>query len=64
MLNKRNALLREKLNKALWSFAETPEALEYFSKYSLEGYRRLEPRELFEMEPYANEVRQALKKEK
>ncbi|HZX33208.1 MAG TPA: phosphate/phosphite/phosphonate ABC transporter substrate-binding protein [Rhodocyclaceae bacterium] len=63
-LNRRNAAQKEKISAALWAFAETDEAKQYFSKYRLEGYRRLEPRELIAMEPYANEVRQALKREK
>ena len=64
LLNKRNAALKEKIAGALWAFAETPEAVEYFAKYNLDGYRKLEARELLGMEPYANEVRKALKPEK
>lgn len=63
-LNKRNAAQREQISAALWAFAETEEARQYFSRYKLEGYRRLEPRELVAMEPYANEVRQTLRQEK
>ncbi len=62
MLNKRHQKLKEKITDALWAFSETKEAQQYFSKYKLEGYRKLEPRELFGMTPYANEVRQVLKK--
>ena len=64
VLNKRNAALKDKVTAALWAFAETPEAAEYFAKYNLDGYRKLEPRELLGMEPYAGEVRKALKPEK
>jgi phosphonate transport system substrate-binding protein len=64
VLNKRNASLKEKLDAALWAFAETPEAKQYFAKYKLDGYRKLEPRELLAMAPYANEVRQVLKQGK
>lgn len=63
-LNRRNTSQKEKISAALWAFAETDEARQYFDKYRLDGYRRLEPRELTAMEPYANEVRQALKREK
>lgn len=61
MLNKRNQGLQEKIESALWEFSTTPEAQQYFAKYKLEGYRKLEPRELFLMTPYANEVRMTLK---
>jgi phosphonate transport system substrate-binding protein len=61
VLNRRNASLKERVDLALWSFAETPEAKQYFNKYKLDGYRKLEPKELFAMAPYANEVRQVLK---
>lgn len=61
VLNGRHAAIKEKLFAALWEFAETPAAQQYFESYKLGGYRRLEPRELFGMEPYANEVRKVLK---
>lgn len=61
LLNKRHAGMKDRLNSLLWAFAETPEAQQYFQKYKLGGYRRLDARELVEMTPYANEVRQALK---
>lgn len=64
MLNKRNASIKDKVEAALWSFSETAEAQQYFTKYKLEGYRKLEPRELFTMTPYANEVRQLLNQSK
>lgn len=64
LLNKRQAALKGKVDAALWAFAETPEAQQYFNKYKLGGYRKLEPRELVEMTPYANEVRMALKQGK
>lgn len=64
MLNKRNTHIKDKVDAALWSFAETVEAQQYFAKYKLEGYRKLEARELFAMTPYANEVRQTLKQTK
>lgn len=61
MLNKRHAAQRERILAALWAFADTPEAIQYFTRYKLDGYRRLEARELLAMDPYANEVRKALK---
>ncbi len=61
MLNKRDLPLRDKIDAALWSFAETTEGKAYFLKYKLEGYRKLKPRELDAMEPYAQEVRQTLR---
>lgn len=61
VLNKRHGGERERIEAALWAFAETPEGRRYFDQNRLEGYRRLEPRELVAMEPYANEVRQVLK---
>jgi phosphonate transport system substrate-binding protein len=64
MLNQRNFGLKDKIEAALWAFSETPEAQQYFTKYKLEGYRKLEARELFAMTPYANEVRQVLKQTK
>lgn len=64
VLNRRHAALKDKLMAALWAFADTPEAQQYFRRYKLEGYRNLGDRELFEMTPYANEVRQVLKQGK
>lgn len=61
LLNQRHGNRREDTEKALWRFAETPEAAEYFAQHKLKGYRRLAHRELNEMEPYANEVRKQLK---
>jgi phosphonate transport system substrate-binding protein len=61
VLNPRQTPRKEAIEAALWAFAETPEARQYFAKFKLEGYRRLEPRELIAMEPYANEVRQVLR---
>lgn len=61
LLNQRHGKRREDIEKALWRFAETPEAAEYFAQHKLKGYRRLAHRELNEMEPYANEVRKQLR---
>ena len=63
-LNGRHAKQKDVIEKALWAFADTPEAKQYFAKYKLGGYRALEPRELVALEPYANEVRVELKQGK
>jgi phosphonate transport system substrate-binding protein len=60
-LNVRHAKLRDTVAAALWAFADKPEGKQYFATYKLGGYRALEPRELFALEPYANEVRLMLK---
>jgi phosphonate transport system substrate-binding protein len=60
MLNKRQAAKKESIESALWSFGESPEGKAYFTKYKLEGYRKLKPKELEAMEPYAKELRQSL----
>jgi phosphonate transport system substrate-binding protein len=64
LLNARLRKEQEAISAALWAFAETPEARLYFARYKLGGYRTLEPRELVAMEPYANDVRVALKQVK
>ena len=61
MLNNRQATLQGKLEQALISFAETPEGKQYLSHNKLDGYRKLRPRELEAMEPFAAETRQLLK---
>ena len=60
VLNKRQASRKEKIDAALAGFAESAEGKVYFEKYKLEGYRKLRPRELDAMDPYAREVRQSL----
>jgi phosphonate transport system substrate-binding protein len=57
LLNKRQATNQEKIEKALWSFADSEEGKNYFEKFKLEGYRKLKPKELDAMDPYAAEVR-------
>ena len=61
LLNSRNAALQKKIDTALWAFAATPEAKQYFETNQLEGYRKLRTNELKEMDSYANEVRKFLK---
>jgi phosphonate transport system substrate-binding protein len=60
MLNKRQTEHKEVIDAALTSFAASPEGKAYFEKYKLEGYRKLKPKELEAMEPYAKEVRASL----
>jgi phosphonate transport system substrate-binding protein len=60
MLNKRQAARKEQIEAALTGFANSPEGKAYFEKYKLEGYRKLKPKELEAMEPYAREVRNSL----
>jgi phosphonate transport system substrate-binding protein len=60
MLNKRQASHKEQIDAVLTTFAASPEGKAYFEKYKLEGYRKLKPKELEAMEPYAKEVRASL----
>ncbi len=60
LLNSRNKKLQKKIDAALWAFAATPEAKQYFETNKLEGYRKLGANELKEMDSYANEVRKFL----
>lgn len=60
LLAPRLARRRAQILDALWAFAATAEARAYFERYRLGGYRSIGDRELLEMAPYANEVRQAL----
>lgn len=61
MLNKRHSNQLSKIEQALNTFANSPEGKNYFIQGKLEGYRKLRPRELEAMEPYAAETRQLLK---
>lgn len=60
MLNKRQVARKEQIDAALNGFANSVEGKAYFEKFKLEGYRKLKPRELELMEPYAREVRASL----
>ena len=60
VLNKRHAAIQKKVDAALWAFAESAEAKKYFDTNKLEGYRKLHPSELKEMDRYAAEVRKVL----
>jgi phosphonate transport system substrate-binding protein len=61
MLNKRQNGARARIEAALWSFAGSDEGRKYFEQNRLDGYRKLRPKELEAMEPYAVETRQVLK---
>ena len=60
LLNSRHRALQKKIDTALWAFAATPEAIQYFENNKLEGYRKLRVNELKEMDGYAGEVRKVL----
>ena len=60
LLNKRHLARKDKVDAALWQFAESSAGKAYFEKYKLEGYRKLKPRELEPMAPFARAVRQSL----
>ena len=62
LLNQADAPRGAAIERALWSFAETPAGVDYFARYKLEGYRPLRSGELDAMAPYAAEVREQLKK--
>lgn len=61
MLQDRWAGEQKKIKAALWAFADTREAQEYFAANKLEGYRALRPGELEELDVYAEETRNLLK---
>jgi phosphonate transport system substrate-binding protein len=61
VLNRRRAAIREKVEAALWAFADSAEGRSYFEKNKLDGYRKLRPKELEAMDPFAADVRQVLK---
>jgi phosphonate transport system substrate-binding protein len=62
VLNKRDGVRKKTIEAALWDFAATPEGKQYFETKKLEGYRKLKPKELDSMDPYASEVRKVLAK--
>jgi len=61
MLNKRQSAARARIEAALASFATTDEGRKYFEQNKLDGYRKLRPKELEAMDPYAAETRAILK---
>jgi phosphonate transport system substrate-binding protein len=61
ILNKRWHVQSAGIEKTLWAFAASREGQDYFAVNKLEGFRKLRPRELEPMEPYAAETRQVLR---
>lgn len=64
LLNPKRAADQKRIDATLWDFAATPEAQKYFKDNQLNGYRKLHPRELNEMDRLAAEVRAVLKEKK
>lgn len=60
MLNKRQETRKHPIEGILDAFAASDDGKAYFAKYKLEGYRKLKPKELERMEPYARETRLTL----
>ena len=60
MLNKRHLARKDRIDAALWNFADSAAGKVYFEKYKLEGFRKFKPRELDSMAPFARAVRQSL----
>jgi phosphonate transport system substrate-binding protein len=60
LLNQRHLARKGVIDAALWHFADSAAGKMYFEKYKLEGYRKLKPRELEALAPFASEVRQTL----
>lgn len=60
MLNKRHSAWRPSIEAALWAFADSDEGRKYFAQNSLGGYRKLRPKELEAMDPYAAETRRII----
>lgn len=61
LLNQRWGAQLAAIDKALWSFAASREGLDYFQLNKLDGFRKLRPRELEALAPYAAETRQVLR---
>ena len=61
VLNSRQASRKATIEAALQSFAQSEEGKAYFAKYKLKGYRKLLPKELNAMDPFAAETRQSIK---
>jgi phosphonate transport system substrate-binding protein len=61
VLNSSQLSRKTTIDAALQSFAQSEEGKSYFAKYKLNGYRKLQPKELSVMDPFAAETRQSLK---
>jgi len=60
MLNSRRLPMQKEIETALWAFAATPEAVQYFEANKLGGYRLLKPGEMEAMDPYVDETRKLI----
>jgi phosphonate transport system substrate-binding protein len=61
VLNSSQLSRKSTIDAALESFSQSADGKAYFAKYKLNGYRKLLPRELSAMDPFAAETRQSLK---
>lgn len=61
LLNRRHEAMVDQIKAALYAFAESSAGKQYFADTQLGGYRAVSPAELDYMEPFANDVRRALK---
>lgn len=61
LLSKRQKALQAKLDAALEQFGQSPAGKAYFEQNKLGGYRKLKPRELEAMEPFAAETLRELR---
>jgi phosphonate transport system substrate-binding protein len=61
VLNSSQLSRKSTINAALESFSQSEDGKAYFTKYKLNGYRKLLPKELNVMDPFAAETRQSLK---
>lgn len=61
VLSPKHLSQKHTLDNALRTFPQTEAGRNYFAKYLLDGYRKLKPKELEIMDPFAAEVRETLK---
>jgi phosphonate transport system substrate-binding protein len=61
VLNSSQLSRKATIEAALQSFAQSEDGKAYFAKYKLIGYRKLLPKELSSMDPFAAEIRLSLK---
>ncbi len=61
LLNRRHEAMVEQITASLYAFADSAIGMQYFAATQLGGFRAVNPSELDYMEPFANDVRRALK---
>lgn len=61
VLNSSQSSRKATIESALERFAQSADGKAYFAKYKLNGYRKLQPKELSAMDAFAAETRQSLK---